>query len=106
VPKGTFFETFVGGRGSSPEDHKILPFTAGQAASARVWVSLLLRPLVCPEGAGHRTEKRMEIRFFAPGSMVGNLDFLERIFGNGGDPSLPANDAALDADGWTGTRGA
>lgn len=88
-----------------PEDYKVLPFTASQADKARVWVSLLLRPLVCPEVPGHRSEKRMEIRFFAPGSMVGNLDFLERIFGNGGDPSLPANDSALDADGWTGHTG-
>ena len=31
----------------------------------------------------------MEIRFFAPGSLVSNLDFVESIFGNGGDPFLP-----------------
>ena len=35
----------------------------------------------------------MEIRFFAPGSLVSNLDFVESIFGNGGDPYLPENDA-------------
>ena len=40
----------------------------------------------------------MEIRFFAPGSLVSNLDFVESIFGNGGDPYLPENDAALDVD--------
>jgi hypothetical protein len=60
---------------------------------------------VVPEVPGRRTEKRSEIRFFAPGSLVGNLDFVERIFGNGGDPSLPENDAALDPDGWTGHTG-
>ena len=31
----------------------------------------------------------MEIRFFAPASLVSNLDFVEGIFGNGGDPFLP-----------------
>jgi hypothetical protein len=72
-----------------PDDFKVLPFTASQADKARVWVSLLLRPLVCPKVPGHRTEKRMEIRFFAPGSMVGNLDFLERIFRQRGR-SLPS----------------
>ena len=34
-----------------------------------------------------------------------NLDFVESIFGNAGDPHLPANDAALDVDGWTGHSG-
>ena len=47
----------------------------------------------------------MEIRFFAPGSLVSNLDFVERIFGNGGDPYLPENDAALDVLHWTGHTG-
>ena len=36
----------------------------------------------------------MEIRFFAPGNLVSNLDFVESIFGNAGDPYLPENDAA------------
>ena len=47
----------------------------------------------------------MEMRFFAPGSLVSNLDFVESIFGNGGDPDLPENDAALDAMHWTGHTG-
>jgi hypothetical protein len=47
----------------------------------------------------------MEIRFFAPGNLVSNLDFVESIFGNGGDPFLPENDAALDVEGWTGHTG-
>ena len=37
--------------------------------------------------------------------MVANLDFLESIFGNGGDPYLPENDASLAPDGWTGHSG-
>ena len=32
----------------------------------------------------------METRFFVPGALVANLDFIERIFGNAGDPHLPA----------------
>src|SRR5437588_296092 len=47
----------------------------------------------------------MEIRFIAPGSLVSNLDFVESIFGNAGDPHLPENDAALDAMHWTGHSG-
>ena len=47
----------------------------------------------------------MEIRFFAPGSLVSNLDFVESIFGNAGDPVLPENDARLDVDHWTGHTG-
>jgi len=31
----------------------------------------------------------MELRFFVPGSLVSNLDFVEAIFANGGDPLLP-----------------
>ena len=50
-------------------------------------------------------QKTMEIRFFAPGSLVSNLDFVEGIFGNGGDPYLPENDAALDVMHWTGHTG-
>jgi hypothetical protein len=104
VPKGVF-RNLLAAAVNPPDEHKILPFTASQKDQARVWVSLLLRPLVCPAVPGLRPEKRMETRFFAPGSMVGNLDFLERIFGNGGDPSLPANDASLDVEGWTGHTG-
>ena len=73
-------------------------------AGARCFVSLLLRPLVCP-AAGTDPAKTMEIRFFAPGSLVSNLDFVESIFGNGGDPYLPENDAALDVLHWTGHTG-
>jgi hypothetical protein len=47
----------------------------------------------------------MEIRFFAPGNLVSNLDFVELIFGNAGDPFLPENDAALDVEHWTGHTG-
>ncbi|HTB81821.1 MAG TPA: hypothetical protein VK717_13130 [Opitutaceae bacterium] len=82
-----------------------LPYTAGHTRQAEAMVSLLLRPLVVPAVPGFTGEKRMEIRFFAPGSLVSNLDFVENIFGNAGDPYLPENDAALDVDGWTGHTG-
>lgn len=88
-----------------PEDLTGLPYTANQPKPAHCWVSLLLRPLVCPAVPGLLGEKRMEIRFFAPASLVSNLDFVETIFGNGGDPFLPENDAALDVEGWSGHTG-
>ena len=47
----------------------------------------------------------MEVRFFAPGSLVSNLDFIESIFGNAGDPLLPENDSALDTEHWSGHTG-
>ena len=82
-----------------------LPFTAGWKQPVETMVSLLLRPLVCPQVPKVTPEKRLEVRFFAPGGLVSNLDFVESIFGNAGDPYLPANDAALDVDGWTGHSG-
>ncbi len=88
-----------------PEDLLILPFTTRQPEPAKMFVSLLLRPVVCPEIPGLEAEKTMEIRFFAPGSLVSNLDFVESIFGNGGNPALPEFDAALDVQHWTGHTG-
>ncbi|OQX31489.1 MAG: hypothetical protein B0D96_04715 [Candidatus Sedimenticola endophacoides] len=88
-----------------PEALLRLPFTARQEAQAEMFVSLLLRPTVCPEVPGIQPEKRMEIRFFAPGNLVSNLDFVESIFGNGGNPSLYQFDAALDPDHWSGHTG-
>jgi hypothetical protein len=78
-----------------PRELLRLPFTSAQDAQAECFVSLLLRPIVCPEVAGYSAEQSMEVRFFAPGNLVSNLDFVESIFGNGGDPYLPENDAAL-----------
>lgn len=88
-----------------PEELLQLPFTAAQEHQAKLFVSLLLRPVVCPEVSNYIPEKSMEIRFFAPGSLVSNLDFVESIFGNGGSPYLPENDAALDTEHWTGHTG-
>ena len=82
-----------------------LPFTSTQPQPAECFVSLLLRPLVCPEVPGFTAQKTMEVRFFVPGNLVSNLDFVEAIFENGGDPLLPENDAALDSEHWTGHTG-
>ncbi|HXI19487.1 MAG TPA: hypothetical protein VNH46_00295, partial [Gemmatimonadales bacterium] len=82
-----------------------LPFTAHWVQPVETMVSLLLRPLVCPRAQRVTPELRMEVRFFVPGGLISNLDFVESIFGNAGDPYLPINDAGLDADGWTGHSG-
>jgi hypothetical protein len=87
-----------------PADVLTLPFTANQSERVRLFVSLLLRPLICP-AAGALPQRTMETRFFAPASLVSNLDFVEGIFGNAGDPYLPENDAALDFMHWTGHTG-
>ncbi len=88
-----------------PDELTLLPFTANQDNKAHTWISLLLRPVICPGIPGFVAEKRMEIRFFAPGSMAANLDFVESIFGNAGDPFLAENDAALDIENWSGHSG-
>lgn len=88
-----------------PEDLLELPFTAHEPRKARLFVSLLLRPVVCPEIPGVQPEKSMEVRCFAPGNLVSNLDFLESIFGNAGNPNLAEHDAALDTEHWTGHTG-
>ncbi|HTC35677.1 MAG TPA: hypothetical protein VK724_20045 [Bryobacteraceae bacterium] len=103
VPKQAFAALWAAAL-NPPASMMVLPFTADQDEDVRCFVSLLLRPLVCP-ATGRDPEKTMEIRFIAPGSLVSNLDFVESIFGNGGDPYLPENDAALDAMHWTGHTG-
>ncbi len=105
VPKVTFLRLLEHALHSAPEDLKELPFMHGQLKSVSTMVSLLLKPLVLPEVAGYVSEKRMEIRFFAPGNLVSNLDFVESIFGNGGDPRSPENDLALSPEIWTGHTG-
>lgn len=104
VPKVTFAYLLESAL-HPPHEIMKLPFTANQEKEAAVFVSLFLRPTVVPEVPGVIKEKSMEIRFFAPGNLVSNLDFVESIFGNAGDPHLPENDAALDLDGWTGHTG-
>jgi len=104
VPRVTFAHLLCEALNPS-DDLKILPFTANQDQKAKVIASLLMRPIVVPEVKGVISEKSMEIRFFAPGSLVSNLDFVESIFGNAGDHNLAKNDAALDVAHWTGHTG-
>ena len=104
VPKITFAKMLALAL-NPPRELMTLPFTATQPQPAECLVSLLLRPLVCPAVPGFTPEKRMEVRFFVPGNLVSNLDFVEAIFENGGDPLLPENDSALDAEHWSGHTG-
>ena len=104
VPKNVFAAMLMLAL-NPPRELMRLPFTATQPQPAECFVSLLLRPIVCPEVPGFTPQKTMEVRFFAPGNLVSNLDFVENIFGNGGDPLLPENDAALDSEHWTGHTG-
>jgi hypothetical protein len=104
VPKSVFAK-MLSLAFNPPREIMRLPFTAGQKQQAECFVSLLMRPLVCPEVPGFTAARTMEVRFFAPGNLVSNLDFVENIFGNGGDPLLPENDAALDSEHWTGHTG-
>ncbi|HXE62380.1 MAG TPA: hypothetical protein VN519_02515 [Bryobacteraceae bacterium] len=103
VPK-TAFARLLRAALQPPAEVLAAPFTANQNLHARFFVTLLLRPLVVPAAAG-APAKSMETRFFVPASLISNLDFVESIFGNAGDPYLPENDAALDVDHWTGHTG-
>ena len=89
----------------APDNIMELPFTDTQEEKARSFVSLMLNPIVVPGVDGFNRDKFMEIRFFAPGNLVSNLDFVESIFGNAGDPFLPDNDLSLDPASWTGHTG-
>lgn len=104
VPK-IVFKHFLNAAFNPSDKLKVLPFTSNQEENAKLMVSLLMRPIVCPEVKGVISQKSLEIRFFAPGSLVSNLDFVETIFGNAGDPNLAHNDAALDTEHWTGHTG-
>ena len=104
VPKSVFAEMLR--RALDPPNELLrLPFTSSQSEQAECFVSLLLRPIVCPYVPGRIAQKSLEVRFFAPGNLVSNLDFVESIFGNAGDPFLPLNDAGLDVEHWTGHTG-
>ncbi|MGI9320952.1 MAG: hypothetical protein ACR2O5_06015, partial [Thiogranum sp.] len=104
VPKRTFAHMLEQAL-NPPQELLTIPFTASLPDPARMFVSLLLRPIVCPEIPGREAEKSMEIQFFAPGNLVSNLDFVESIFGNGGNPYLAEFDSALDTEHWTGHTG-
>ena len=68
------------------------------------WRLLSLRPDFSP-AAKVQTEDDITASIVAPGGLVSNLDFVEGIFGNGGDPYLPENDSSLAPESWTGHTG-
>ncbi len=104
VPKVTFAALFRHAM-NPPASLLQLPFTQNEPKPASAFVSLLIRPILCPEVPGYCEQQSMEIRLFVPGALVSNLDFVESIFGNAGDPFLPSHDAALDVDHWSGHTG-
>jgi len=104
VPKITFLNLLRHAL-RPPSELLGLPFTSTQEEKAELFVSILLRPTVCPEVPGFTEEKSLEIRFFVPGNLVSNLDFVESIFGNAGDPYLPDNNAGLDLKHWSNQTG-
>ncbi len=105
VPRETFTRMFRAAFSNVPQELLEIPFTSNQESSGFTWVSLMLRPLVRPAVPGVTPEKQLEVRFFAPASLVSNLDFVESIFGNAGDPFVPENDAAIDVKHWSGHTG-
>ena len=104
VPKETFLKLYKAAV-NPPEELKLLPFTINQEEAAKTFVSLMIKPIVSPKVPGVLDEKRMEVLFVAPGSFVSNLDFIESVFGNMGDPSFHSNDSGLDVDHWSGHTG-
>ncbi|KAL0237589.1 hypothetical protein PCE1_000983 [Barthelona sp. PCE] len=85
-----------------PKEHAALPY---ESSIDDLHVSLLLKPSVAPGVPGLVENQNMEIRFFAPGGIVCAADFLESVFGNGGDPFDLNTDSALDVNGWCGCTG-
>lgn len=107
VPKLTFARLLEAAL-NPPKEFLLLPFTSNQREKAYSFISTLLRPVVCPAApvAGTmQAEKSMEVRFIVPGSFASNLDFVESIFGNAGNPELAENDAGLDIEHWSGHTG-
>ena len=109
VPKAVYARLFHAAV-NPPSDSTALPYTAQRPVPAHGFVSLLIRPIVRPaipasDPAQASPRKTMDMRLFAPGALVSNLDFIESIFGNAGNPHLPENDAGLDVEHWTGHSG-
>jgi len=104
VPK-IAFSRFLKAAFNAPEELQNLPFTSNQEEHTKLYVSLFMRPIVCPEVKSIISQKSLEVRYFAPASFVSNTDFVESIFGNAGDPTIAINDSGLDIDHWTGHTG-
>lgn len=107
VPKAVFAALLYHALHQVPDDLMEIPFLSECQGKGRTgsFLSLFLRPIISPEVEGISPVLKMEVRFFAPGSLASNLDFVESIFGNAGDPHLLENDAALDFEHWSGHTG-
>ncbi len=104
VPRQAFARLFA--LSLKPEaEIATIPYTSTLPEPARGLVSLLIRPTLCPAVPDVTPEQKIEVRFFVPGSFVSNLDFVESIFGNGGNPFDPINDSGLDVVHWSGHTG-
>lgn len=105
VPEIAFARLFESAM-NPPRELLTLPFSmVEEGHPVETFVSLYMRPVVCPEVKNVISEKTMAVRFFAPGSLVSNLDFVESIFGNGGDPELAEHNPNLDVEHWSGHTG-
>ena len=69
VPKDVFLKLYEAAT-MPPDALNILPFTANQPNPAKTFVSLTVKPIVCPKVTGVIEEKTMEVLFIAPGSLV------------------------------------
>lgn len=89
-----------------PKEDKVLPFTRDWGSSrAEAFASLLVNPVVVPGVEGFTQEQSMETLVLAPGSLIANLDFIERIFGNAGNQFRAEDNLALNPEHWTGDTG-
>ncbi len=99
------FAHFLNAAFNAPEELKILPFTSNQEQQAKLMVSLLMRPMVCPEVKGVLSKKSMEVRFFCPGEAGEQPGFCGSHFWQRRRSVSCQNDAALDTEHWTGHTG-
>ncbi len=104
VPK-VVFKNMLKHAFNAPDNFLELPFTSTQENKAKTWVSILLTPTVCPAIPNVSKAKTMQIRFFAPGGLISNIDFVESIFGNAGNPFLEKNNSKAELLNWTGNTG-
>ncbi len=89
-----------------PAEDKVLPYTKNWGdRKAETFVSLLVNPLVVPAVEGFTEQEHMETLVLAPGGLVSNLDFIERIFGNAGNQFQPDDNLFTNPEHWTGDSG-
>ncbi len=78
VPKVTYAHLLRAAL-NPPKNLMRLPFTSSIDEPAETFVSLLTRPVVCPKVKDFIAQKSLEVRFFAPGNFVSNLDFVDYL---------------------------